>query len=171
MKEFGNIESFVEHLAVMEVAQAVSARRVLNRCGVIVERRSKEKVGEYQDQTGPFVAWQELADFTKEDRLKQGYTENDPGLRSGEMRDSIGHALSTDSLEVQIGSNDQNMVYFELGTSKQPPRSVLGGAMADSLTKIEEVIEKSLFTVLASGKPEAALVGEEVVEGGIAIGK
>jgi len=171
MKEFGNIESFVEHLAALEVAEALAARRALSQCAKIVEKRAKDKIGEYQQQAGPFVAWAELAESTKRDRERQGYPEDEPGLRSGEMRDSVGHVLSTDSLEAQIGSNDDKMVFFELGTSKQPPRSVLGGAMADELHKIGEVLEKSLYGVLVSGNPVAALVGEEVVEGGIAIGK
>ena len=170
MKEFGNIESFAEHLGALAVAETLGARHALSKCAKVVEKCAKDKIGEYQEQVGPFIAWPELADSTKTDRIKQGYTENDPGLRSGEMRDSIGSVVSSTSLEAQIGSNDDKLVYFELGTSKQPPRSVLGGAMAEKLPRIQEILEEMLVGVLVGKTPTATLVGEEVVEGGIAIG-
>lgn len=106
-----------------------------------------------QDHVGPFIAWPELAESTKADRVRKGYSEDEPGLRSGEMRDSIGRVLSTDGLEAQVGSNDDHMVYFELGTSKQPPRSVLGGAMAEKLPEVKEILGTALV---------AGLVGEQV---------
>jgi hypothetical protein len=125
--------------------------RILEKAAVLVEKRAKEKVGEYQEQAGPFVAWQELADATKEGRLKQGYTEDDPGLRSGEMRDSIEHEVQVP--EAHVGSDDDKLVWFELGTSKQPPRSVLGGAVVDEMEKIIEIVGESAV---------AALVGQGV---------
>uniref|UniRef100_UPI0021759C98 HK97-gp10 family putative phage morphogenesis protein n=1 Tax=Bacillus thuringiensis TaxID=1428 RepID=UPI0021759C98 len=62
----------------------------------------------------------------KKDRGEKGYTPNDPLLRSGEMRDGIGHTV--DGLEVAIGSDSEKMVYHEFGTSRMPPRPVLGPA-------------------------------------------
>jgi HK97 gp10 family phage protein len=76
------------------------------------------------------------------------------------MRDSIGTATSLDGLEVQIGSNSDIAVYQELGTQHMPPRSFLGGAMADKLPEIKEIIGRSVV---------AALVGEEVYEGSLLI--
>jgi hypothetical protein len=170
MREFGNIESFIEHLGELAIAETLAARHALSNCAKVVEKRAKDKFGEYQQQAGPFIAWAELADFTKADREKQGYPENEPLLRTGAARDSIGHALSTESLEAQIGSNSDILVYQELGTKNMPPRSTLGGAMVESLPKIQEILERSLIGVLIGNGPTAALVGEEVVEGGIAIG-
>jgi hypothetical protein len=170
MKEFGNIESFVEHLGELVIAETLAARHALSKCARVVEKRAKEKFGEYQQQSGPFAAWAELADSTKADRERKGYADNEPLLRTGEARDSIGHTLSTSSLEAQIGSNSDILVFQELGTKNMPPRSTLGGAMADELPQIQEILQESLVGVLI-GRPAAALVGEEVVEGGIAIGK
>ena len=73
-------------------------KRAVVHCATLVEEEAKAEIGTYQDQAGPFIAWPELADSTKEDRTRQGFTENDPGLRSGAMRDSIGTAISTDGL-------------------------------------------------------------------------
>lgn len=131
---------------------------VLEKAAVLVEKRAKEKIGEYQEQAGPFVGWAELADSTKADRLRQGYSENEPGLRSGAMRDSIEHVVRDG--EAQVGSDDDKLVYFELGTSKQPPRSVLGGAVVEEMDKICEIIGTSAV---------AALVGEGVHGGRMAI--
>jgi hypothetical protein len=169
MKEFKNIESFVEHLAVIEIAEVSAAEKALEKCALVVEKRAKEKVGEYQEEIGPFAAWAELADSTKADRERKGFTENDPGLRTGAMRDSIEHTTSPADLQTQIGSNDDKLVFFELGTSKQPPRSVLGGAMAEKLPEIKQIIGAAVVGAISATNIEAALLGEGVIEGGINI--
>ena len=138
-------------LGEIEIAQHVMERHALEKAAVIVEKRAKEKVGTYQEQAGPFVAWPELADATKDDRLHKGFTENDPGLRTGEMRDSIEHTVLDG--EAHVGSDDDKLVYFELGTIHQPPRSVLGGAVVDEIDRIMETI---------GAEAVASLVGEKV---------
>jgi hypothetical protein len=125
MKEF-SIEAFADHLAGLGAGMPVLEEIVLEHIGLTVERAAKDKIGEYQAESGPFEAWPSLAESTKEDRLRKGYSEDDPGLRSGAMRDSIEHVVLPG--EVHIGSNDDDLLWFELGTSKQPPRSVIGAA-------------------------------------------
>jgi HK97 gp10 family phage protein len=159
MKEF-SLEAFAAHLLVIAEAEQVAARRALQKAAKVVEKRAKQKIGEYQQETGPFIAWPELAESTKADRVKQGYPEDEPLLRSGEMRDSIGIATSLDGLEVQIGSNSDIAVYQELGTQHIPPRSFLGGAVSDKLPEIKEIIGRAIVT---------ALVGKEVFEGSLLI--
>lgn len=130
----------------MALQQHEMEHNALEKAAIIVETRAKEKIGEYQEEAGPFIAWPELADSTKEDRLRQGYTENDPGLRSGEMRASIEHQVADG--EAQVGSDDDKLVWFELGTVKQPPRSVLGGAVVDEMDRIIEVVGDHAVTAL-----------------------
>ena len=160
LKEFKSIEAFVAHLLVVAEAEQIAARKALQKAAKIVEKRAKEKIGEYQQQAGPFIAWPELAEATKADRARQGYSDDEPLLRSGEMRDSIGIATSLDGLEVQIGSNSDIAVYQELGTQHMPPRSFLGGATADKLAEIKEIMGRAVV---------AALIGEEVFEGSLLI--
>jgi HK97 gp10 family phage protein len=169
MKEFGNIESFVEHLTKVAATEVLFARKALDKCARIVEKRAKEKIGEYQAQAGPFIAWQELADSTKADRESKGFPENEPLLRTGDMRESISRSLSTSGLEAQIGSDSDIAVFQELGTSKMPPRSFLGGAMAESLPEIKAVLADSLVGMLTVTNVETALLGDGVVSGGIKI--
>ena len=121
-------------------AEQIAARKALQKAAKLVEKRAKEKIGEYQKQAGPFIAWPELAESTKADRARHGYPEDEPLLRSGEMRDSIGRATSIDGLEVQIGSNSDIAVWQELGTQHIPPRSFLGGATAEKLHEIKEIM-------------------------------
>jgi hypothetical protein len=95
----------------------------------------------------PFAGWAELADSTKDDRVKQGFAENEPGLRTGVMRESIDHVVG--DRETVVGSNSENLERFELGTSRQPPRSVLGIAAVHKGPEIAHIlglsVVKSLF--------------------------
>ncbi len=117
MKEFPSLAHLALHLAEMAVAQHEMERHALEKVGQIVEKRAKEKIGEYQEQAGPFQEWQQLADSTLyggvdengrrfPGKIELGYaTESDhnPLLRTGDMRDSIQHQV--DESEVQVGSN------------------------------------------------------------------
>ena len=67
------------------------------------------------------------------------------------MRDSIEHTVLDG--EAHVGSDDDHMVYFELGTTRQPPRSVLGGAVVEEMDRICEIVGEAAV---------AALVGEKV---------
>lgn len=111
-----------------------ATHRGLERASRIVEDEAKREIGTYQDQAGPFGAWAELADATKADRVAKGFTENDPLLRTGDMRDTISHVVGRH--EAAIGSDSEIAVYQELGTSRIPARSFLGGA---AFRKAEEV--------------------------------
>ncbi len=145
---------FATHLVTVAVAVHKAEQHILENAAVMVEKRAKEKIGGYQDQVGPFIAWPELAESTKADRVKQGYPEDEPLLRSGEMRDSIEHTVQGNV--AQIGSNSDIAVYQELGTEHIPPRSFLGGAAAEAVPKILELTGKTMV---------AALVGEKVFQG------
>lgn len=152
------LSAFIAHVARATVELDHYEHRAMEQAARIVERRAKAIVGHYQTDTGPFPAWAELADATKAERLALGYTENDPGLRSGGQRDSIGHKVGY--REAAIGSNDEHLVYFELGTERQPPRSVLGAAAHQT--------EKQVAEIVGSGVVRA-LVGDEVVDRFLAI--
>lgn len=156
MKQFDSMAEFAARLLEIAAEQELLVKHAVVRCAEIVEHEAKAEIGTYQEQAGPFIAWPELAEATKSDRLRQGFTEDDPLLRTGEMRDSLGTAISTDGLEAQIGSNDDKAVWQELGTDRIPPRSFLGGAMIRKLPEIEKTLGETVY---------AALTGETVVNG------
>jgi phage gpG-like protein len=125
MKTFGSIGEFALHIGELVVLQHEADKIALERAARMIEHRAKEKIGEYQEQAGPFIAWAELAESTKADRARQGYPDDEPLLRTGELRDSIEHFVADG--EAHIGSNNDIAVYQELGTEHIPPRSFLGG--------------------------------------------
>lgn len=151
MKEFHSLTHLALHLGEIAVAQHEMERHALEKATKLVQARAKDKIGEYQEQAGPFIAWPELADATKDDRVRQGFSENEPLLRSGELRDSIERTV-VDSVGY-VGSDSDIAVYQELGTENIPPRSFLGGAAVESIAKICEIVGDEAVT---------ALVGEHV---------
>lgn len=149
---------FALHLVKVASAQAVSDQHALERAGQIVEKRAKAILGSYQEDIQPFTDWPELADSTKADRVRQGFRENEPLLRTGEMRDSIGHIVVHN--EVAIGSDSDVAVYQELGTSRIPPRSFLGAAVVQTTPEIVAEIGQQVVT---------SLIGKDVFGGGFQI--
>jgi|GEM_PF-4835298 len=66
--------------------------------------------------------------------------------------------MKINSSEAHIGSDDQNLVYFELGTDKQPPRTVLAGSL---IRKTDEVVQALGRRFVAS------LTGDGVANGAL----
>ena len=130
----------------LHIANALPAARhkALEYAAQIVEEEAKDVIGTYR------YRWVELAEATKEDRLRLGFSENEPGLRTGDMRESITHIVQGNV--AHIGSDDDKLVWFELGTVKQPPRPVLKGAVLAKVKEIEHVIGHTMHAVLSSGK-------------------
>jgi|SRR5581483_5028307 len=146
MKEFQDLGAFASHLA-MRAGRAVATFHAASEAvGQLVEKAAKDEMGTYQAAAGPFPAWAELAESTKEDRERQGYTPNDPLLRSGELRDSVSHEAST--LEVVIGTPREEMIYLEFGTSKMPARPVFGPAVFNNREKIGAIIGFAAVTAV-----------------------
>jgi len=145
MKTFDGFAGMITHLAAMAAAETLALHHGLKKCAVAIEKTAKDEIGHYQGEVSPFAGWVELADVTKMDRVAHGYTENDPLLRSGKLRDSIGHQV--ESFEAVIGSTSDIMVYQELGTERIPPRAVLGPAALRN----RELILKTLGHAAADG--------------------
>lgn len=157
---FASMAHFADHLLTAAVAEVVSLQKGMERCAVLVEKTAKAEFGTYQPQAGPFQDWAELADSTKEDRLQKGYTENDPLLRSGELRDSISHEATYN--EAVIGSISPVMVYQEFGTTTIPPRPVLGPAVFRNKAKIQKIIGAAAVSGMFNGKPIHSLLGYDM---------
>ncbi len=147
MKHFrdpGAFAAFVpEMIAAVERATPVAVRAG----GTIIRDEVRRELGTYQQEVGPFAAWPELADATKDDRVRQGFTPNDPGLRSGDMRDSV--HVKVEGNHASIGSDDPKLLWFEMGTKRgQPPRHVLGGSAFRMKDRIVEAIGSHIVWAL-----------------------
>lgn len=131
MREFHSFAEAARHLTSLKLERQ---HGVMDAAAAIIQKEAKAIIGNYQDAEPPFDAWAPLADATKQDRVAKGYTEDDPLLRSGELRESIKRAAAQDM--AVIGSAEDKAVYQELGTAKIPARSFLGIA---AMRKGEEV--------------------------------
>lgn len=131
---FGAAAMFLEAVAL----EVKDQHKALERAARVVEKEAKSLIGEYQPQAGPFAPWAELADATKDDRVRQGFEENEPLLRTGEMRDSIHHVVDYES--AVIGSDDEKAEWQELGTNRIPPRSFLGGAAVNKADVVANIL-------------------------------
>ena len=131
MKEFGSPSAFARYLEEMKGRLAEAEHKGLETAGKLVLEEVQQEVGTYQGAVNGLAAWAELADATKADRSKKGYSDNDPLLRTGHMRDS--YAFTVGDHKVTIGSDDPIAGYQEFGTADAkhpiPPRPVLGGSL------------------------------------------
>lgn len=155
MKTFDSFSGLALELATRVPAIAIELHHGLERALVLVERTAKGEFGHYQPAVGGFPEWPELADATKDDRVSQGFSENDPLLRTGAQRDSISHEAH--GLEGAVGSTDDKMVFSEFGTVHEPARPVLGPAAFMNKDAIQRLIGAAAVTGLIGGKAGGAV--------------
>lgn len=115
------------------VASAAIAKAV----GMEIMENAKERIGTYQEATGDFPAWEQLAESTQEQRAKAGFTPNDPLLRSGELRESI--TMRSEGNGAIVGTPLDVGLWMENGTEKIPPRPYLGPAAEHGASKVGEI--------------------------------
>lgn len=146
-----SLMQFIGHLAMFDARLEEETHKGLERAARIVEKEAKRLIGHDENPAaGPFAAWQELADSTKEEKEKLGYfgvvSEYDSLLRTGGMRDSIEHRV--EGHEAAVGSNDDKAVWQELGTGHIPARSFLGAGAFRKEDDIHHVLGASAVTAL-----------------------
>lgn len=146
MSQTLTVPQFVLAMARVVATLPVARHHALEHAAVIVETEAKRVIGTYDARP----EWPDLADTTKEDRVRQGYPENEPLLRTGEMRDSIEHTVVS-SHEAQVGSNNDKAVWQELGTRTIPPRSFLKSSVVRKVKEIEHAIGYTMHAHLSSG--------------------
>lgn len=124
----------------MALEYEASKRSALEKACVIIETEAKEVIGTYD------YGWTPLAPATVA-RKANGDT---PLLETGDMRDSIEHTVRGDS--GFVGSDSDIAFWQELGTSRIPARSFLGGAAMHKGKEAAEAIGQTIVTNLI-GKP------------------
>jgi hypothetical protein len=152
MREF-SLGGFAEFLASAAIAGAEKkAKRTALEIGArMVRDEARSALGTYRYQ------WPQLAQATQDDRVQLGFSANEPGLRTGAMRDSIEYTIIS-SEEAEIGSNDDNMVYFELGTNTQPPRPTLTTAAIRRGQEIADVAGILVANAIAGHSVDAEIL-------------
>ncbi len=114
--------------------------RAMERAARFLERKAKAAIGHYQEGAGELMEWAPLKWSTVEEKERLGYAPPDnPLLRTGEMRASIGHHVESADRAV-VGSESEVLLAHELGTKHLPPRSVLGLAALHHADRIVEIL-------------------------------
>lgn len=156
MRTFTSFAAFADQIADLIELQVGANVAALEAATKLIQKHAKSKIGEYQPEAYPFAPWQDLAPSTITEKQRLGYTgqvsEDDPLLRTGEMRESIERSVGLTS--GFVGSNSDVMVWQELGTRHIPPRSVLGGAAVEKADEVAEIVGEAVMI---------ALRGEDVV--------
>jgi HK97 gp10 family phage protein len=133
IRNFASLDALAQHFAAVSKALPAAQPAMLGAAGAVVQRIAKAKFGEYQ------AGWAPLARTTVTEKERLGFSPPDnPLLRTGEIRESIGVTVSPPA--VTIGSADPIARYLEVGTSRMPPRPFLGPAMIEARPEIEVVV-------------------------------
>ncbi len=131
------------------MAIPMASRHAIEKAADLVLEQIRSEPGEYQTGAGPFASWAPLAQSTLADKARQGWPSPSPELRTGDLRDSYQKTIISNH-EAAVGSDSDVAVYQELGTSKMPPRSIIGIAAARKEHEIWEITGRLFFGVLAS---------------------
>ena len=155
MMEFPTMGHLAQHFLRETAGELVMVREAsrtgLEEASKLLLDEAVDEFGTYQQGAAPFGDWPELAPATKEDRLNKGYTENDPLLRSGALK--AGMKREVNDFDATVGSEDPIMAYQELGTSRIPPRPVLGIALQRLWPQIQAMLGHGAAASFAGEKP------------------
>ena len=156
MREFKDIASFarfMEGRVIPALPRAV--HKGVEDGAVRIRKATQAQLGKYLEGPEPGLPTAPLADSTIEQRIREGYTPDDPGLRSGDMRDSYGERVSSEGLMVKstIGSDEIKAVVFEVGRMEQgnyqPPRPELSIAAARNEDRVTRGVARMVVRTLA----------------------
>ncbi|WP_424139364.1 HK97 gp10 family phage protein [Roseomonas chloroacetimidivorans] len=146
MRSFASPAAFALFAAGLAERADRERRSALDEAARVVQAEAKREIGDYQPAAPPFGAWPQLAESTQKDRVAQGFTANDPLLRTGKLRDSIGRRVGDG--EAVVGSDLDVALYQELGTKTIPPRSFLGGAAVRKSDEVVKILGRRMVAAL-----------------------
>lgn len=153
MKNFKSLKEFAEHLNKTRAIEEAHKIAALTAIGEYTKDKAKGKFGVYQEESGGFPAWQQLAESTQAERERLGFEPNNPLYRTGDLMESIDFKVTPN--QVQVGSDSEIMIWQEEGTNGPhpiPPRPVLGPAMYESIDKIKYVLGTMMVNWLTGEK-------------------
>lgn len=143
-QSFASFAAFAAYLEGIARTAPYAERAGLNKASEHMLEAIQKIPGVYQG------GWEELADRTKKDRIKRGFSENDPLLRSGELKKSYFRRV-INTRHAKVGSGDPRAPWFETGTRYMPPRPVIGTAVAKEGKNCSSIIGDRMHKHLITG--------------------
>ncbi|WP_336702770.1 hypothetical protein [Pantoea dispersa] len=137
-----DLEQFAREMS--SASASIATGLEVSFCVIVkeIEETAKEEIGIYQPAYGPFDAWAPLAESTKADRVRHGYSEDEPLLRSGELRDSIQSEVM--GLAAIVGTKSEIGLWQEVGTAHMPARPFIGPAYVRMIDPLMESIDAAI---------------------------
>lgn len=148
--------AFAEHLVLLEAMVAVELKEGLTHVLKVLKRDMIAQVGHYQDEAGPYGAWQPLTTATEAEKARLGAPANAPLERTGELKKSFHY--ETKELEGVVGSTDPVMFEHEFGTNRAPPRPVVGPALYKNREAVQAIVGHALLVAIAGRRVAHELV-------------
>jgi len=158
MKAFTDLGVFGAFLAARAVEVEHAAHSALEHGAAVVRDEARLRIGTYQSEVGGFAEWSSLTEATHRERVRLGYSPDDPLLRSGDLRKAItsqreGNEAAAGVLQEASGADGRNLgniaIWQELGTARIPPRAFLGPAGFVKADTVAELIGKAVTQSLA----------------------
>jgi phage gpG-like protein len=147
LRSFTSIGSFVNFLTAEVAVSADTGRKAaLEALAKIIAAECKRVIGTYE------LGWPQLAEATQAERERLGYSANEPLLREGTLRDSIGYEIVKPGELAIVGSTSEIAVYQELGTSTIPARSFLAATAAQKGEAAAKIAGGIVAAAIASGR-------------------
>jgi HK97 gp10 family phage protein len=126
-------------------------RRALNEAAKLIKKDARAQIGHYQDEVGAYPAWAPLAESTEEEKARLGAPADAPLEREGDLKKSFRSNFEGED-SVIVGSTDPVMEFHEFGTSKMPPRPVLGPALLKNIETIQSLVGASTVDAIVNGQ-------------------
>jgi hypothetical protein len=147
-----SLGDFAAHLLTIDADLEVAREAAVVKGCQIFQKEAKAVIGTYKEGYN----WPQLAPATQEDRVSKGFPANEPLLRTGSLRESIEWTAPVyEGEEVcgYVGTNHPVAKYQELGTSKIPPHSFIGGASRAKEHEVVNAMEGMVEAAFTQGGP------------------
>ena len=160
MKTFEDFLAAAAHIGGRTLALDAAIESALESVGKHVEEAIQVKFGQYQDASGSYPAWAQLTETTRRERLRLGFTPNDPLLRTGASRGSVSFVTDSGPIEdsVTIGSTSQIVFFHEVGYFNArtqrfvEPRATHGPALIEERDKIRSLLGTAVVVGMTRGR-------------------
>jgi hypothetical protein len=93
---FNSLAGLASHFRRVERAMGPAIVHELEDTGKAIEADAKRRFGTYQ------TGWPPLADSTMAERVREGYTPDDPLFRSGALQEAITHKVEGESVFIGV---------------------------------------------------------------------